>query len=381
MRARHKRMQEWVAAGLLGEDQAAAIDSYEEGRKAGRFGRGLVGLSIFAILVGILSIIASNWHMIPGGVKIGAHAILNLAAGFAAFYGLRRNIPLLREGAALAFFGLTLTLIVLIGQVYQMDGTLAAALIFWMIVTFPFFLLAGHGYITAVPWMAAFLSTLFFALMEYMDPLSATARNLIVFGLAALLPLILMAAGLFSALNKHRQALADVALKTGLFLSGGLANVSLIVMGQLPYNLNGPEPLHMLSITLAGLTGIFLHAFCHKFYKDDLVLRSGALFAAMSLVILALPFIGVTGLGVAAALLFIGYWVFIGWLGERTMKMRLVSLAITVIAIRVFFIYVEVFGSLLSTGFGLISGGVVMLALLYAARKINKQIRARAVVA
>lgn len=379
MRARHKKMREWVGAGLIGEDQALAIDAYEEARKAGRFGRGLVGLSLFAILVGILSIIASNWHAIPGGVKIGVHALLNLGIGAAVFYAQKRGMALLREGATLVFFGLTLTLIVLIGQVYQIDGTIADALIFWMVITLPFFLVAGNGYMTAVPWMIAFLCTLVFALGEYIGDLGRIAHDIVLFGFVALLPLALMAAGTSRHVRARRTALAMIAIRAGLTLSCAFATTALILMVDMPVHVDWPDPLHMLAITAAGLGLLFAHAFFHGFYSDDITMRSGALFAAMGLVIITLPFVGAVDLGVAAALLFIGYWVFIGWLGERTMQMRLVSIAITVIAVRVFFIYVEVFGSLLSTGFGLISGGLVMLLLLYLARRINAHMRAKAV--
>ncbi len=54
--------------------------------------------------------------------------------------------------------------------------------------------------------------------------------------------------------------------------------------------------------------------------------------------------------------------------------MRVVSLAITVIAIRIYVVYVELFGSLMQTGVGLIIGGVVMLGMIYVARKLNERL-------
>jgi hypothetical protein len=53
---------------------------------------------------------------------------------------------------------------------------------------------------------------------------------------------------------------------------------------------------------------------------------------------------------------------------------RLVSLAVFVIAIRIFVAYVELFGTLFTTGIGLIVSGLVMLGLIHAARKVNTRL-------
>ena len=51
------------------------------------------------------------------------------------------------------------------------------------------------------------------------------------------------------------------------------------------------------------------------------------------------------------------------------------SLSILVIALRLFIVYLEVFGSLLQTGFGLIFSGVLLLALLHVARTLSRKVR------
>jgi hypothetical protein len=54
---------------------------------------------------------------------------------------------------------------------------------------------------------------------------------------------------------------------------------------------------------------------------------------------------------------------------------RLLSLAITVLAIRIWVIYLEAFGGLAMTGLGLIFGGVFMLAMIYGARRLNRRLK------
>ena len=102
MWGRHKKLKEWVTAGVLTEPQAQAIEAYEAAHKKGHFGRGLVNLSIFAILVGVLSIIASNWYKIPGEVKIGVHLLLNAGIGTFALWADKKGRDVWREGATLA---------------------------------------------------------------------------------------------------------------------------------------------------------------------------------------------------------------------------------------------------------------------------------------
>jgi hypothetical protein len=70
------------------------------------------------------------------------------------------------------------------------------------------------------------------------------------------------------------------------------------------------------------------------------------------------------------ASIFMGYWAFIGWIALLNGMPKLLNLAVIVIALRLLIVYVEVFGSLLQTGFGLIISGVVLIALVGATRKV-----------
>lgn len=378
MSVKHKKLREWVSAGLMSAEQADSIHAYEEARKSGRFGRGLTGLSLFAILIGMLSIIAANWNEISGDVKIGVHVLLNACVGFIALQSYKKGRDLWREGAALVFMGLTFTLIILIGQVFQMTGTVAGAMLFWLLITLPFFLLMGRGHMTAVPWMLAFLATVWMVLFENIESLPEGQQSLLVLGIGALLPLALMADGAIGRLRAWRPALCDVALRAGLFLSALGASVSLAFWPAddlYRYNHTVLTQTNGLIVLGLGMAAIAAHAFVYGFYKNDPAMKGGAMFALAGLVGMIVPAILPLGHAeILPALAFIAYWVFVGWLAQGMHKMRLVSLAITIIAIRIFIIYVELFGSLMTTGFGLISGGLVMLVLIYAARRLNKRI-------
>ena len=86
-----------------------------------------------------------------------------------------------------------------------------------------------------------------------------------------------------------------------------------------------------------------------------------------------MPFIiPAIGGSVTAAFSFIIFWLIVGYLAQKTDRTALMNIAITLIAIRIYIIYIELFGSLLQTGFGLILSGGVLIGLAWGARKINK---------
>lgn len=382
MWGRHKKLQNWVEAGLITETQAVTIQMFEDSRKKGRFGRGLVAVSIFAILIGVLSIIAANWHDISGSTKIAVHVLLNIAVAIGAFRAMQRQKDLWREGFALAFFGLTLTLIVLVGQVFQLKGEPHEALMLWMLASLPFMLIFSNGWITALPWVLAFLTTVGFVAGEYLPGLPEVWEYSFTLGLASLLPLALMGDGSLTIMQRLKPAWADIFLKTGYVLLAVVTSLSTFFwVGHNDYTYqqwrasDDQAQLYALIPFALGLLGMGFHAATHGLYRKDAAMKTGALFALVSLSVFFLPVV-VMGFAhdVVQALVFIGYWIFIGWVVQGLGWLRLVSLAIFIIAIRIFAIYIEVFGSLMDTGVGLIVGGIVMLGLLWGARKLNTRL-------
>lgn len=381
MWSKHKKLKEWVAAGLMTEGQSNAIHEYEAARKHGNFGRNLVGLSLFAILVGILSIIASNWNAIPGSVKIGAHGLLNIAIGFSAYIAFQKNKLGWSEGLTFAFFGLTLTLIILIGQVFQLDGSHAGALLFWMLASLPFMLMFSQTRFTAVPWMIAFLTTLYVNLFHYVDVLSVKWEGVFYHGTAILLPLAMMADGRIGFFRKFKPVWADMFVKVGMVLLCITASTATIFWGEEFRNndlyKDGAYLAH-LSIYVIAFVATVIFTSLQDFSKDDGTMKAGILFAFVSTLLCMLVYIfPMFGHEVLRAIAFIAYWVFIGWLAQNAGFTRIVSFAIAVIAIRIFAVYLELFGSLMDTGIGLIVGGVVMLGLIALARRINRRVLAQ----
>lgn len=381
MWSKHKKLKEWVSAGLMSEVQSDAIHEYESAKKRGNFGRNLVGLSLFAILIGILSVIASNWNAIPGGVKIGVHGLLNIGIGFAAYAAYQKNKIAWSEGLSFVFFGLTLTLIILVGQVFQLEGSHAGALLFWMIATLPFMLLFSQTWFTAVPWMIAFLTMLYVNLFHYADNLPDMWASVFYHGTAILLPLAMMADGRIGLFRKFKPIWADMFVKVGMILLCMTASIATVFWGE-HYTVSalyaeGTYLVH-LSIYVCAYIAIVIFASLQNFAKGDGTMESGILFAFVSTFVCMLVYIfPMFGHEVLRAVAFIAYWIFVGWIAQRSGFMRIVTLAITLIAIRIFAVYLELFGTLMDTGIGLIVGGIVMLGLIALARKINQRVMTR----
>jgi hypothetical protein len=368
-----KRLTRWMDAGLMTADQAARITEFESTRRKGGFGRGLTGAAIFAILLGVLSIVASNWNDIPGNVKIAVHIILNAGVAFVLFKNIHRDMW--REGAVLALFGLTLTLLALIGQVFQLgDGTYGGLLSIWLIATLPLLAFFGRGKMTAIPWVFALVVTVWTVLVENIEILPDPWKASFGVAASALIPLALMGDGNIPWVQKNRPAWSSVFIWTGLALLAITAS-SVTFIWYDNARAGDMYPAYTLPVFALGLIGIFVHAAWFKFYRGLEELKSGAIFSAVSLIVMMLPFAlpGVES-GILSAVVFIGYWVFIGWTAQQMGWPRLISLSITLIAIRIFAVYVEVFGTLFDTGVGLIIGGAVMLGLIALARKLNRRL-------
>lgn len=365
---KHKKLKEWMDAGIINQNIADSIQQYETTKKKGRFGNGLVNLSIFAILVGVLSIIASNWQDIPGMVKIVVHVGINIIVGSFAVFADRRGKDIWREGATLALFGLTFTLIVLIGQVYQMTGSLPNAMILWVVATTAFVWQMAKTHAVNAIWVLVTSAALMSYLFQYLEKSSDIVQFYGTLGMSVYLPLIFVWLGTSNILNAIKPVLKDILVRLGSvwLLVGASAGLAFWGYGFNKYFND------CFVIMAVGLSGMVAHAMYHNFYKDNETLKIGALFVAISFCLMCFSgFIPGGPVPVLSALLFIGYWVFIGWIGQKLDIQRLVSISIFIIAIRIFAVYIELFGTLLTTGFGLIASGLIMLGLIYAARKMN----------
>ena len=112
----------WQEAGLIDSALAQRILAWEAQHRRPIALWGIAGLGAIAVSLGIMALVGANWELIPAWLKLATNLALNAACAIAVFVFWRQNWLWRRELAALLLFGLVLSGIALIGQVYQLQS-------------------------------------------------------------------------------------------------------------------------------------------------------------------------------------------------------------------------------------------------------------------
>lgn len=355
------KFKRWQEAGLISEEQSVAILAFEKERKSGKLIKDMTNVGIFAVLLGVASLVASNWSDIPPNLKLAGHFILNiLVAGFMLrIDGVKH--PVIKDACVLLLFGLFLTFIALIGQVYQLSGDIYLTLLVWLGLCTPFVWYFGRTYTVAVPWLGFTVCVLFVNAMNYIDHYREYGYEEIIATLYIFfLPTALILASRLHWLRRYRPGFAESFYRIGLYLPIIIANIALLLL-----YLGGSEitrstiPVIIMGV---GLLAIF---FIFRPQKGDESATDLWYYLLVSHIIIMVPFaLPDLESGVASAILFILYWFFIAWLGARMHSSLLMDWAIRLVILRLFIVYLEVFGSMMHTGLSLLVSGAILLVIL-----------------
>lgn len=376
----NRTLDRWHKADVISADQVLSIKEFEKNRHSGRFQKSLFGLGAFAILVGILAIVAANWHGIPVSVKLSVHMIVNAVIAYYIYRSDKQGRETLREILVLVLMGLTITFIGLTGQVFHLASNIQAAIILWMVLVSPFMLLFGRTKISLLPWLLGFLAAIYCGFGEITEALNLSKEQTLLsaIGLTLFMPLSMVCAGSMIK-SSEKSALPDLLLHAGflIFL------VTITGMTMIWYD-DHNERLRFLGVNghqFIVLTMMIASAIAAKFIP--LSARDFSAYEAsvmrylwmIGLGIAALPVILITQSSTfMAAISFVAFWLCVGGAAQIIGWPRLVTLAIFLVAVRIYVVYIELFGSLLQTGFGLILSGGVLIGLGYGAKKLHKSI-------
>lgn len=370
----------WVEQGFIKQAQVENILAFEKGRNSGWFMKGLYGLGIFSILLGVLAIIASNWHAIPPSVKIGAHIILNgvLAVVIVAMQKQQRNF--IKELLIFALFGLTLTLIALIGQVYQLDGSIASAIILWMLISTPFILVYGEGRISLIPWILGLFAFIHAVLFEYLDFRYTLEKTVILCcTVYAYLPIALVGLSYVFSLYK-KPVLKNLLVVSAVFVAVVCSSIAAsfwsVGFSERAFVRYEPYLSHLvIHMVVAGIFTLFMRSNERRgSLLQSLSPLQWIFLASYIISVLPVIFLQVES-SILSALFFILYWGILGYFAQVTERYNWVSFVIFVIAARIYIVYVELFGSLITTGFGLIFSGCLLIFMIWSVRKLSKVAR------
>jgi uncharacterized membrane protein len=371
-----RQVQRWREAGIIDTTTAERIIAHE--RRASRpvLLLAIGGLGAFTISVGLISVIAANWGDIPRFVKL--LAMLGLFGANACGLVRARGRPYrwITDALALGYFALTLASIALVGQTYQLGGEPYQALLLWLVVGSPALWLA-EGAFAALVFLAALAVTGAFSFDPLVDLLGhdSHARILVRASLGAAAVFGPLIGASLPILQRLRPAFAAMyeRLGWGLFVLAASCGVHVWYMSMDTNDLRevwvGARVVMVFVVLgLWRVQGLASGA------QADWLLPARALIGLASAVVGLGVLVPHAPVAMVGALGFVMVWALVAWCGYQAHAMQIVNLATAVIAARVFVAYIEVFGSMLATGAGLIVSGVLLLALAWLwVRKIRLQ--------
>lgn len=345
-----KQTQRWVKANLITPEQAAALVEYEKGRfSLFSITNVFLFLGVFALGCGICALVAANWQDIPDAFKLIVMYLLTAGTAVAAERKKNTN-PAAFEALLFFFMLLLFTTIGLNGQVFHLASDSWKAFMFWSFLAFfPLFLSqkVWFGYL----WWIIFLGSFFVS--PYMRDV---AEALEPFGASALLFVSFLSYAVFLLLWPVRE-------KKPVFLVP-LCTITLI--GTLPalvlpyFDYKTPETWTLIFVSVYGAAFAFG---VRKMMPFERITKS-ILTASIGLYILMI-------LLFSQKALYCGFLVFvlqfiqillIAGFAYSVKERKMFNVLSAVAALTIFFRFLDLFGTLMQTGFGLILTGIVLIA-------------------
>jgi uncharacterized membrane protein len=268
----------------------------------------------------------------------------------------------------------------LVGQIYQLDSPTYQALTLWSFATLPLCLL-GESLFLSVLYTAGLVTTHAFALSALFDALEASANDVLGRNVAACAvfasPLVYVLLSFVPWLRAHRPHYVSTLRATGVLgiVLGGFALAFFWYDG-----LSSGETLTWsLAVTL--LLAIGFSVYLWRLMRAEPARTRVAVACVVPAAWLMLAFS--TGWRHGAAdymggLLQIVWLSLCAFVSYRALWLRLFNALTSLLALRILFVYFEVFGSLLDTGVGLVTGGVVTLLIGWGWQLKMRQLTERA---
>lgn len=374
-----RKIAEWHDAGLIDAATRDRLLAHEAAHARPLVLWAIYGIGALAVGLGVVSVVAANWEDIPGLVRLSVH--LALIAGllglvFAREERLAAQSPWAVEALVFITAALGLSFFGHLGQVYQTSSPLWQPLGLWLALFAPLLLLAGRSWPAALAVVGGAVWTAW----EYLsfmtgygmgDPGMVWAAWL---GCVSGLPVVLALAGGWLRARSPRpdfwRRMEQLALAYAVALaSAACAYASLGAFGHEGVFENGMASL--ASGGVAVLTGLALAAA----RPGTSGRMAGAIIGGAGLTILLAPI--VDDLDVPAALMFMALWAGIAAAALVASWRGVFQLAVGVIALRLIILSFELAADLLTSGFGLIFAGLLILGIAWVAVRVSTRFAPR----
>ncbi len=373
-----KKLEQWQQAGFIDAMTADNISEYEKQSAKPIALWAFGGLGAFAIILGLVSIVASNWMAVSDEMKLAADLVLCLGIAFALYRAVSHDnasarSQWLREILVIVYYGFTLASMALIGQTYQLGGSIAKLLLVWTIVTIPIVLL-GRGKFLAVLWIVGTAVTYAMNVEALSDLVFAAwgehhylAEALLV-ATYALSPFFFILISRISWLVKNRLVMADtLSLYSWLALIiGGWFLQFLWYENMVSMDTEDMKSLQIF-LGICFVATVAMVVSIPTLYAT----RSRDTHTAMRVIFITIFILGASAfwherpIDLMGALSNLVYLLVLAWAALKVQSIRMFNFVTALICIRLLFVYFEVFGSMFETGLGLVIGGFITLFIVW----------------
>ncbi len=369
-----KKIEAWVQSGIIDPQTGTRILEFESEKSPHlRILFALSGLSGLAIGIGIISVIAANWDKIPPHIKLTNCILLSTTLSVAIYFSLAKEKKWLKETLITIYYIYVLAGIALVGQIYQLGTPTYQGLLLWSVATGPLVLL-GEGKFLSTLWYLGLLATYLSGVYELQDLINSKSLEDAIFLLIYICPFCFLFLGYWKIFINNWPNYANTFQRFSwgiLILLGSLGSAGWYQTVDENSTLTWGATIGLgLTVLAVGVTRKMVPSIGRKALQ---VINIGIIASSLSWFLpLSIPHESLKLLG---ALSFISFWALIGWAAIQLQFKRLFNAATTLIAVRIFIIYLEVFGSLLTTGLGLIFSGVLILGFTWLWYKKSSKLR------
>ncbi|MEM9085603.1 MAG: DUF2157 domain-containing protein [Pseudomonadota bacterium] len=371
-----RKIDAWHEAGLIDSQTRTNLLAYEAEHARPLALWSVFGIGALAIGLGVVSVVAANWEEVPGQVRLSIHfALLAGLLGVVIWREdrLTQASPWAVEAMVCIAAALGLTFFGHLGQVYQTSSPLWVPLALWLALFGPMLLLTGRSWLSATLVMGGALYCVWeynwSAEFSYFAREEADRPNVwIAFVLSA--PVLFAPLGAYLRARSTRpvfwRRLEQLALTYAVFgacMAATLASSDAFTRDQVGGFSAASIATHATVVAVAGV----LVALARPSLSGRM---AGAIIIGAGAVILIAR--SVSGVDIAAALLFIALWIGIAAAAIKVGWRGVFQVAVAVIAVRLIILSFELASDLLLSGFGLILSGLLILGIALAAYRVSR---------
>jgi hypothetical protein len=367
-----RKLAAWGEAGLIDAQTAAAIRAYEERHARPVALWAVIGIGALAIGLGVISVVAANWEDVPGTVRLAIHFALMLAmGGWLAWRGqaLERTQPWGLEAGLFVLGALGLAFFGHLGQVYQTSSPLWQPLATWLVLFAPLLLLRGQSWLTALLLTGALIVACWdYAGGQYgaFDPREEVPVMRIAF--VTVLPLALAPLAAWMRERSTRRAFWKRLGQLAVIYAVAGASLTCIAAGIEEFD---DDIFSFASQAIRAAVALAAAALVAAVRRSRSGEASGAILAGAGLAsIVAVP---ISGSDLMGGMLFMALWVAIAAAALHAGWRGVFQLAVAVIALRLIVLSFELASDLLTSGFGLILAGLLILGVAWVAVRVSRK--------